>query len=195
MDSVPTTPDSEVTPTATSGNEVHPGIALLYDAQTIENRIVAVGGRIRRELLDHDPLFVSIMGDSVVFLADLIRAIEQPIRFEFVQVHYTASSRDDQILNIHYPISLSVADQTIVIVKDVVASGVIETYLRNQFLDRGASQVFLSALIDLEEERTTDIEVDFRLFAPKSNAAFVGYGLKHRGRYGNLPYIGRREID
>ena len=67
----------------------------------------------------------------------------------------------------------------------------IETYLRNQFLQRRARNVIVAALLDLPEERRTDLKVDYRLFTPKKAGLFVGYGLKTAGRYGNLPYVGR----
>ena len=118
-------------------------------------------------------------------------AIQKPIRYEFIQVQYSSGAVDDQVMEIHYPISMDVTDQTLVLVKDVVTTGVIETYLRNQFLQRRTRNVIVAALLDLPEERRTDLKVDYRLFTPKKAGLFVGYGLKTAGRYGNLPYVGR----
>ncbi len=168
-----------------------PEIKLLYDADTIHGKVMELGQRLEADHARADPLLISIVGGSVVFLADLVRAISEPVRFEFVQVQYSASDRHGDVMEIHYPISLDLADQSLVIVKDVVTTGVIETYLNSQFLDRGARQVRFAALIDVPEERRTEFAVDYRLFMPKKTGIFVGYGLKTRGRYGNLPYIGR----
>ncbi len=166
-------------------------IQLLYDASTIGEKVTDLGGRLARSLATADPLIVSIAGGSVVFLADLIRAIEQPIRFEFIQVQYSLAAHEEGMLEIHFPISVDVAGQSVVIVKDVIATGVIENYLSSQFLQRGAREVRFAALLDLPEERRTEFEADYRLFTPKRAGTFVGYGLKYRGRYGNLAYIGR----
>ncbi len=166
-------------------------IQLLYDRATIQNKVNAVGRQLETDLGDDDPLLISVVGGSVVFLADLVRSIQKPIRYEFIQVQYSAGFADGQVMEIHYPISMDVSDQTLILVKDVVTTGVIETYLRSQFLQRRARRVVVAALLDLPEERRTDLRVDYRLFTPKKTGLFVGYGLKTSGRYGNLPYIGR----
>ncbi len=168
-----------------------PEIQLLYDGPTIENKVSAIGRELEADLGEEDPMLISVVGGSVVFLADLVRSIQKPIRYEFIQVQYSAGSSSDEVMEIHYPISMDVTDQTLVLVKDVVTTGVIETYLRQQFLQRRAAKVIVAALLDLPEERRTDLKVDYRLFTPKKAGLFVGYGLKTAGRYGNLPYVGR----
>ena len=170
-------------------------IRSLYDAQTIQDKVAELGRRIEEDLGDSDPWIIPIVGGSVLFLADLIRALQQPVRFDFVQVQYSASAHDGDVLEIHYPISLEVTDQNLVIIKDISVSGVIETYLKSQFKQRGAREVRFATLIDVPEERTTDFEPDYRLFTAERRGTFVGYGLKHQGRYGNLPYIGLADND
>ena len=137
-----------------------------------------------------DPLFISIVGGSVLFLADLVRTMAEPIRYEFVQVHYATSGRGGEILEVGYPISLDVSGQDILVVKDVVSTGVIESYLQSQFQQRGARRVVFAALIDVKAERTTDFQPDYQLFAAERAGVFVGYGLQYEGRWGNLSYIG-----
>ncbi len=166
-------------------------IQTLYDAATIQSKVAELGNQIERDLGDADPWIISIVGGSVLFLADLIRSLSQPVRFDFIQVQYSASANDGELLEIHYPISLDVTDQNLVIIKDVVVSGVIETYLKSQFRDRGARKVVFAALIDLPDQRTTDFQPDYSLFRAERQGIFVGYGLKHRGRFGSLPYIGQ----
>jgi hypoxanthine phosphoribosyltransferase len=163
----------------------------LYDSDTIQQKVAELGNRIEADLGAADPWIISIVGGSVLFLADLIRALTQPVRFDFVQVQYSASAHDGDLLEIQYPISLDVRDQNLVILKDVVVSGVIETYLASQFRDRGASRVVFAALIDVPDQRTTDFQPDYSLFRAERRGVFVGYGLKHRGRFGNLPYLGQ----
>lgn len=166
-------------------------IESLYDADTIQQKITDLGQKIEQDLGDSDPWVISIVGGSVLFLADLIRALSQPVRFDFVQVQYSVSAHDGDLLEIHYPISLDVTNQNLVIIKDVVISGVIENYLASQFRNRGAKKVIFAALIDVPDQRTTDFQPDYSLFRAERQGIFVGYGLKHEGRYGSLPYIGR----
>ena len=170
-----------------------PEIELLFEASEIQRRVKGLGQRLQRDKPLEDPLFISIVGGSVLFLADLIRTMTEPIRYEFIQVHFAATGRDGDILEVHYPISLDVSGQDILVVKDVVSTGVIESYLRSQFQQRGARKILFTALIDVESERTTDFKPDYRLFAAERSGVFVGYGLKYKGRWGNLSYIG--EVD
>lgn len=170
-------------------------IHTLYDTETIQAKVSDLGRQIERDLGESDPWVISIVGGSVLFLADLIRSLNQPVRFDFVQVQYAVSANDGELLEIHYPISLDVTDQTLVIIKDVVISGVIENYLTSQFRDRGAKKVVFAALIDVPDQRTTDFQPDYSLFRAERRGIFVGYGLKHQGRYGSLPYIGQLTED
>jgi hypoxanthine-guanine phosphoribosyltransferase len=105
------------------------------------------------------------------------------------------SAYEGDLLEIHYPISLNVENQNLVILKDVVVSGVIETYLSSQFRQRGARQVQFAGLIDIPDQRKTDFQPDYSLFTTERQGTFVGYGLKHQGRFGNLPFIGIVEHD
>ena len=167
-----------------------PKIKLLFEANEIQRRVKGLGQRLQHDKPLEDPLFISIVGGSVLFLADLIRTMAEPIRYGFVQVHYAASGREGDILEVGYPISLDVSGQDILVVKDVVSTGVIESYLKSQFQQRGARKVVFAALIDVKSERTTDFQPDYQLFEAQRSGVFVGYGLQYEGRWGNLSYIG-----
>ncbi len=166
-------------------------IKTLYDADTIAGKVRELGQRIELDHEEPELVFISIVGGSVVFLADLIRAVGRPVRYETVQVVYSASGQSGDLLEIQYPISLAVDGQPVVIVKDVVSTGVPESYLINQLHQRGAAAVRIAALIDLPEERRADVVADYSLFTPRRIGIFAGYGLKYEGRFGNLPFLGR----
>ena len=164
----------------------------LFQADEIEREVLDLGRRLADDLADDEPLFLSLLGGSVIFLADLVRAYRPPVRFEFVQVGYRhpeVSAAD--LLEIQYPIPIDVTGQNLVVVKDVISTGVTETYLAEQFLQKGARSVRYAALIDLPDERRADLDVVYRAFTLDHAGPLVGYGLKYHGRYGNLPYIGR----
>ena len=168
-----------------------PTIKLLFDARAIAARVSALGQRLQREVAAEDPLVLSMLGGSVIFLADLLRSISTPLRYEFIQVEYTAHDEgEEQVTDIHYPIPIEVAGQSVLVLKDVVSSAVIETYLANQFAQRGARRVRFIALVDLPKERKTHCQIDYGVFTTERSGRLVGYGMKHQGRYGNLPYIG-----
>jgi hypoxanthine phosphoribosyltransferase len=166
----------------------------LFEAQAIGASVHELGRRVGAELGDEDPVVIAVLGESVIFFADLVRAMRRPVRFELIHVEYSragAGEGQTPVLEIHYPIPVEIAGQTVVLVKDVVESGVIESYLDQQLRGRGARSVKLVALIDMPAERKTSFEVDYHAFQTSRQGVLVGYGLKHRGRYGNLPFIGR----
>ncbi|HEX6865575.1 MAG TPA: phosphoribosyltransferase family protein, partial [Thermoanaerobaculia bacterium] len=134
---------------------------------------------------------------SVIFLADLVRAIGRPVRYEFIDVGLSGNEENgSEVVQIRYPIPLDIAGQSVLVVKDVVSSGVTEPYLEQQLKDHGAREVRFAALIDMPDERKTEFELHYRaLTAERQGGLLVGYGLKHRGRYGNLPSVGRLSVE
>ncbi len=173
-------------------SESQPAIEPLFQADEIERAVLDLGHRLHQELGDGDPLFLGLLGGSVIFLADLVRAYESPARFELVHVAYHQPEvAAAELLAIQYPIPVDLVDQDVLVIKDVVKSGVTETYLEEQLRQKGARRVRFVTLIDMPDERKTELEIDHRVFSLRDDGPLVGYGLKHQGRYGNLPYIGR----
>ncbi|MCH9649512.1 MAG: hypoxanthine phosphoribosyltransferase [Deltaproteobacteria bacterium] len=166
-------------------------IEVLFDAESIQERVEDLGRTLEKDM-EGEPLFVSLLSGSVPFVADLVRAFNSPLRYEFIQVGYAPNEDDAEILDIQYPVAFEVSGRDLLLVRDVTTSGVIESYLVSQFLQLGAKRVLVASLVDVPERRTTDFEADFHLFSTTSDArTLVGYGLKHEGLHGNLPFIGQ----
>lgn len=165
-------------------------IELLHDRSEVEAAVARLGQRIDDELGDEDPLVLSLVGGSLVFLADLIRAIERPIRYELIRIRHSQDGGDGA-LGIRFPIPVDVHGESLLVLKDVTDTGVTEPYLISQLRDHGARAVRVASLLDLPMERKTDFEADYSVFVSRRAGTFVGYGLKLAGRYGNLPYLGR----
>jgi hypoxanthine phosphoribosyltransferase len=169
-------------------------VETLFDAEAVRESVAALGRRIAAEIGSEDPLLVALLGGSVIFLADLVRAIDLPLRYEFIDVAYQAdadSGEGDGMLKIQYPIPLDIAGQSVVVLKDVVSSAVTEPYLEQQLRDHGAREVRFAALIDMPDERKTAFDLHYSALTTSRRGLLVGYGLKHQGRHGNLPYVGR----
>jgi hypoxanthine phosphoribosyltransferase len=174
-----------------------PAIETLFDAEAVRDSVAALGRKIDGELGGEDLLLIALLGGSVIFLADLVRAIGRPVRYEFIDVAYhvdpAASEETDEVLRIQYPIPIEIAGQSVLVLKDVVSSGVTEPYLEQQLRDHGAAQVRFAALIDLPDERKTAFDLHYSALTSHRRGVLVGYGLKAQGLYGNLPYVGRLE--
>lgn len=165
----------------------------LFDADSVRAQVRELGRKIGQETDGQDPLLIALLGGSVIFLADLVRAIERPVRFEFIQVGLdpAGDAVEPGVIQIRYPLPLDLAGQSVLVLKDVVTSGVTEPYLEQQLRDHGARDVRFAALIDIPDERKTDFQVGYAAFRTGRQGLLVGYGLKHDGLYGNLPYIAR----
>lgn len=164
----------------------------IISATELARRVTELGRELSEGFADSDPIFLGLLSGAEIFLADLVRAVGRPWRFEFVRVSYGhGETGGADLLSIHFPIPVDVRDQHVVIVKDVVASGVTESYLASQLRERGAASVAFVALVDLVGERTTPFIPDYRAFTLQRAGRLVGYGLKGAaGRLGNLPFLG-----
>jgi hypoxanthine phosphoribosyltransferase len=175
----------------------HPdNIEPLFDADSVRTHVQELGRRIGEEM-EEDTLLIALLGGSVIFLADLVRAIERPVRFEFIQAAFEPAglagdtTAESGVVEIRYPLPLDLAGQNVLVLKDVVTSGVTEPYLEQQLRDHGARDVRFAALIDIPDERKTDFQARYAAFQTGRQGLLVGYGLKHDGLYGNLPYVAR----
>lgn len=163
----------------------------LFYAERIHARVSELARQIDADLGDKDPLVLLLLDGSFIFVADLLRSINPPLRYEFVHTQYSGDREDPELLEIRFPLRVDIADEVVLLVKDVVDTGVTETYLRSQLEQRGAREVRIAALIDMPSQRKSEVLVDYRGFETERQGILVGYGMKCEGRYGNLPFIGR----
>lgn len=157
-----------------------------YSADAIASRVDAVARALDSEFAGQSLVLVSILKGASVFLADLARRLSLPVACEYISVR--RAEHPENIVQIDFSTRFEIGGRPVLLLKDVVNTGVIETYLITHLRDRGASQVKLAAIIDKASDRTTDIVVDHPLFSA-SGGHFAGYGMEFRGRYANLPYI------
>jgi hypoxanthine phosphoribosyltransferase len=164
-----------------------------FSQNEIAQRIAELGKTIRRDAGDGEIVLIGILKGSSVFLADLLRAIPGDVRYHFVDVVREQGS-EDQPMDINFLTHFGMEGKQIYLLKDIVATGVIESYLINQFRLKSPSEIRLVALLDRPSSRRVLLRVDYRAFEVE-DGTFVGYGLEHQGQFENLPYIGTLEPD
>jgi hypoxanthine phosphoribosyltransferase len=160
-----------------------------FTAEAIQKRVTELGTEIRRDAGDSEILLIGILKGASIFLSDLLRAIDGPVRYDFVDVVRDESDSGPAALEIDFLAHVEMRGRNVYLLKDVVATGVIENYLLNQFRAKEPGSLKLVALLDRPDLRTVQLDVEFRAFVA-SAGIYVGYGLEHHGRHGNLPYIG-----
>lgn len=162
-----------------------------YSASLIARRMAELGEAIRNDAgAETDIHLIGILKGAACFLADLMRAIPGPVHYEFIDViRDVADTEVAEAMEIDFLTHFDMRGKSIYLLKDVVTTGVIESYLLTQFRQKGPKDIKLVALIDRPTQRTVEIPVHYKAFqADEGN--FVGYGLELGGRWANLPYIG-----
>lgn len=167
---------------------------VLFDADTIERRVTAIGRAIQVDYADKDPLLLGILKGSYPFLADLARSINLPLTIDFMAVSsYGAGTKSSGVVRILKDLDRSIEGRHVIIVEDIIDTGLTLHYLRENLRGRAPASVELCALLDKKAVRKgKELEnMGARYVGFECPDEFVvGYGLDYKGRYRNLPFIG-----
>jgi len=168
------------------------GEVLLSDEQ-IRERIVELGAEIARDYAGRDPILVAVLKGAFIFMADLARAVQIPLEVDFMAVSsYGASTRSSGVVRIVKDLDIDLHGRHVIIVEDIVDSGLTLRYLRKTLESRGTASLEVCAL--LVREGSVQAELDLRYIGFRIPPAFViGYGLDVAERYRNLPHIAAYE--
>lgn len=151
----------------------------------IRSRVTELGEAIAHDYEGRDPLFVVILTGSVPFGADLVRAVPINAEVDFLGLNrFGESGRIGITLDTTTPLF----DRNVVIVEDIIDTGLTLTTLRSMMMDRGAASVATAALLDKTRRRVADVPVEYRGFEV-GDEFLVGYGLDWHGFYRNLRSI------
>ncbi|MEJ7711504.1 MAG: hypoxanthine phosphoribosyltransferase [Pyrinomonadaceae bacterium] len=168
----------------------NPNLETLFSAETIRQRVAEIGAQIARDYAGRDPLLVCVLKGACIFMSDLIRAIDMRLGVEFMAISsYGSSTRTSGEVRILKDLSVPVEGRDIIVVEDIVDTGLTLSYLLSNLRARGAASVKLVALLDKHERRERVVPIDYIGFEIP-DAFVVGYGLDFAERYRNLPYVG-----
>ena len=148
-----------------------------------------MGADIARDYAGRNPLLIAVLKGACTFLSDLMRAIDMPVAIEFIAISsYGSAMRTSGEVRIVKDLDVPIEGRDILVVEDIVDTGLTLSYLMANLVSRGASSVKLAALLDKWERRERDVNIDYLGFKIP-DAFVVGYGLDFAERYRNLPYI------
>ena len=155
----------------------------------IRTRIAELGAQISADYAADPPLLVGVLKGAFVFMADLARAIRLPVEIDFMAVSsYGASTRSSGVVRIVKDLDIDLAGRRVILVEDIVDSGLTLTYLRRNLLAREPASLDVCALFVRQGNQKTEEELRYIGF--EIPPAFVlGYGLDVAERYRNLPYV------
>lgn len=165
-------------------------LEVLIPADVLQARIREMGAEIAKEYAGKNPLLICVLKGAMVFMADLIRAIDLPLTIDFIAVSsYGAGTRSTGEVRIVKDLDHPLEGHDVIFVEDILDTGLTLSYLLDTFRARGVASVKLAALLNKPERRKVEVHLDYKGFDIPDKFV-VGYGLDFDERYRNLPYIG-----
>jgi hypoxanthine phosphoribosyltransferase len=163
---------------------------VLVSAETLRQRVAELGAQITTDYRDRELLLVGVLKGAVLFMVDLARQIRLPLEIDFMAVSsYGASTVSSGVVRILKDLDESVTGKHLLIVEDIIDSGLTLQYILRNLETRRPASVRVCGLLFKERERPVEVRCDYIGFRIPDRFV-VGYGLDYAERYRNLPYIG-----
>ena len=167
----------------------NPNLEVMISEEQIRTRIKELGAEITRDYAGRNPLLIGVLKGACFFLSDLMRAIDTRVGIEFMAISsYGSSTRTSGEVRIMKDLDVPIEGRDILVVEDIVDTGLTLSYLLANLESRGAASVKLAALLDKFERRQKEVKIDYLGFKIPDEFV-VGYGLDFAERYRNLPFI------
>jgi hypoxanthine phosphoribosyltransferase len=162
---------------------------ILVQPDELQHRVRELGAQITADYAGKEPLLVCVLKGAVFFLSDLMRAIELPCEVDFMAVSsYGSATQSSGVVRILKDLDAAIAGRDVIIVEDIVDSGLTLQYLLRNLRARDPESLSVCALLTKPERLKVDLSPRYVGFEIPNRFA-VGYGLDHAERYRNLPYV------
>lgn len=174
---------------AASQNELASVGEVLITAEELEQKVAELGARISRDYAGKDLVMVGVLRGAVIFIADLLRELTIPCEIDFMAVSSYGSSRDSSgVVRILKDLDDSITGRDVLIVEDIVDSGLTLNYLMRNLQARDPGSLEVCTLLTKPERRRVDVPIRYTGFEIP-NEFVVGYGLDFAQRYRNLDHV------
>lgn len=165
-------------------------IIVLIDEEQLKEKVKELGRKITKDYKDKNPVLVSVLRGSFIFVADICREIKIPVTFDFMAVSsYGNSKVSSGIVRITKDLEFSIENKEVIIIEDIIDSGRTLNYLIKNLQARNPKNVEVCALLDKNVPRKTENKVKYKGF-DIPNKFVVGYGLDFAEKYRNFPFVG-----
>lgn len=169
---------------------------VLFTKEQLAEKVAELGRRISKDYAGQEIFAVCILKGAVVFYSDIVRAIDVPVQLDFmIASSYGASTESSGTVKILKDLDYDIEGKNVIIIEDIIDSGLTMNYLMKYFRERKPASVKLCALLSKPSRRKADVQIDY-CGAEVPDEFLVGYGLDYAEKYRNLPCIGilKREI-
>ncbi|MDP4108562.1 MAG: hypoxanthine phosphoribosyltransferase [Bacillota bacterium] len=163
---------------------------VLFTEEQIAEIVKKIGTEISRDYYGKNPLIISVLKGSFIFMADLVRQITIPCSVDFMSISsYGKGMKTSGEVKINKDLDSKIEGRDVIVVEDILDSGLTLSYILDMFRARGPKSIALCALLDKPERRKIPVKTDYSGFTIPDEFV-VGYGLDYAEKYRNLPYIG-----
>jgi hypoxanthine phosphoribosyltransferase len=163
---------------------------ILYTEEEIQLKVKELGKQISWDYAGRNLLVICVLKGAIIFMADLIKSMDIPLEIDFMAVSsYGQSTKSSGVVKIIKDLDIPVEGRDVMIVEDIIDSGLTLSYLIDVLERRNALSIAVVTLFDKPGRRTVDLEPDYKGYT-LPDAFVVGYGLDYAEKYRNLPYIG-----
>ena len=169
---------------------------VLFDEETLANKVEELGSLIEQDFKDKELLVVGILKGASLFMSDLVRKINCPLTMDFMVVSsYGAATESSGIVKILKDLDSDIKGKSVIIVEDIIDTGLTLSYLKEYLLNREAADVKICTLLNKPSGREKSVHIDYVGF-DVPDEFIIGYGIDYAEKYRNLPVIGtlKREI-
>jgi len=169
---------------------IHDVEKVLFTKEQIAAKVVELGAQISKDYSGQDILMIGVLRGAVLFMADLARAITVPVALDFMAVSsYGSSTTSSGVVRIIKDLDESVQGKHILVVEDIIDTGLTLNYLLDNLKSRNPASIKLCTLLNKPDRRKTPVAIDYNGFTIPDEFV-VGYGLDYAEKYRNLPFIG-----
>ena len=162
---------------------------VLISEEELQAAVKKIGDQISKDFEGKDPIFVGVLKGCWIFMADLMRYVSINCSVDFMSVSSYSGTSSTGAVKITKDLSEDIEGRHVIIVEDILDSGVTLNYLKNYLMVRNPASITIATLMDKPARRKADVYADYFCFEVP-DAFVVGYGLDYNERYRNLPYIG-----
>ena len=163
---------------------------VLITEEEIQRRVRELGAAISRDYADRPPLLVGVLRGVVIFMADLIRAIDIPVTVDFMAIsRYGPTVETRGAVRLTKDLEEPIEGRHVLFVEDIVDTGLTLQYLVRTLQGRNPASLEICVLLDRPRHRLIDLDIAYKGFE-LDDVFVVGYGLDYKQRYRNLPYLG-----
>lgn len=164
-------------------------IKTLLTREEVEKRIKELAKEIKKDYCGKDLLVIGLLKGSIMFMSDLIKEMDLPVMIDFMSVSSYSGTTSTGVINVLKDTDISVKDKDVLIVEDIIDTGLTLSHVKKLLEDRGAKSLKICTLLDKPSRRTVEMKGDYVGFEIPDEFV-VGYGLDYDQHHRNLPYVG-----